>query len=65
VDDRLVAVFVRLDEEDHAELDLKGQWFLEAGFGPCGKGTRSTLTFDSLGEAQQWGLARVASEQGR
>ena len=65
VDDRLVAVFVRLDEEDHAELDLKGRWFLEAGFGPCAKGTWSTLTFDTLENAQQWALERVAPEQGR
>jgi hypothetical protein len=65
VADRLVAVFVRLDDEEHAELGLKGRWFLEAGFGPCAKGVRSTLTFDSLGEAQQWALARAAPEEGR
>ena len=32
-DDALVAVFVRLEDEGHG--DLRGHWFLEAGFGRC------------------------------
>ena len=33
VDDRVVAILVRLDAE-HYEDD-QGRWYLEAGFGPC------------------------------
>jgi hypothetical protein len=61
VQDRLVAVLVRLDEEEHSDLDEKGQWFLEAGFGPCANGGASTLAFGSLDEAQRWALYQVAS----
>ena len=34
VDRQLAAVLVRLDGEEHGD-DLRGKWFLEAGFGRC------------------------------
>jgi hypothetical protein len=46
--DRLVGVFVRLNNVDGNE----GKWFLEAGFGPAGQ--REPPTFDQLEDAVNW-----------
>jgi hypothetical protein len=53
VEDRLVAVLVHLDKEEHAEPELTGKWFLEA--------EQATLVFGSLEEAQRWVNERIAS----
>ena len=45
----LVAVIVRLDMREHA--DIRGKWFLEAGFGRCSE--RHEL-FDSIDDAAAW-----------
>ncbi len=50
VDDRLVAVLVRLDDQAHA--GLVGAWFLEAGFGPCACVTPPI--FNNLDAVQEW-----------
>lgn len=55
----LVAVLVRLDGEEHGAL--RGQWLLEAGFGPCGEGPPSP--FLSLEDAGQWICLQIGSEQ--
>ena len=51
VDDQLVAVLVRLDAEEHGE-DLRGKWFLEAGFGRCT--SIKPPVFANVSEAQGW-----------
>ena len=58
-DYRLLAVLVRLERDEHAEPELWGQWFLEAGFGPCrGRGSETVL-FASCEEAQSWACEQV------
>ena len=48
--DRLVAVLVRMDGEEHG--DLRGHWLLEAGFGPCARDRFQVFpTFD---DAANW-----------
>ena len=50
-DQKLVAVLVRLDGEEHGSL--RGSWLLEAAFGPCtAPGLPSTFT--SLDEAERF-----------
>jgi hypothetical protein len=44
---QLVAVLSRLDGETH-EQKLKGQWHLEAGFGPCQEGGLLFTTHDDI-----------------
>ena len=61
VEDRLVAMLVRLDGKEPAERDLQGRWFLEAGFGLRAGGAVPTPAFASLEEAQQWVHERVAA----
>ena len=56
-DDTLVAVFVRLEDEAHG--DVRGQWFLEAGFGPCNT-SPGHLSFKSLDDVQRWVLDRLS-----
>ena len=54
-DGRLVAVLVRLSGEEHG--DLRGAWFLEAGFGRCD--AANPPVFPSLDAAQDWIERRV------
>jgi len=56
-DDVLVAVFVRLEDEAHG--DLRGHWFLEAGFGRCNLSPQHPA-FGSPSEAQNWVLNRLS-----
>ena len=58
VDRQLAAVLVRLDGEEHGD-DLRGRWFLEAGFGRCHQ--TNPPVFADLDEAQRWVEGRVAS----
>jgi len=56
LDQRLVAVLVRLEEDDHLDPEFWGQWFLEAGFGPCqchGIAPSFVTTDDALGWARR------------
>ena len=46
----LVAVLVRLQDEAHEEL--RGSWWLEAGFGPCS--VVGPPLFSDLTEAEEW-----------
>lgn len=46
----LVAVLVRLQDEAHEEL--RGSWWLEAGFGPCS--VVGPPLFSDLAEAKDW-----------
>ncbi len=52
----LVAVLVRVTAEEASGGDAQaGNWFLEAGFGPCGTlMTSSHPVFTSLEEAGEW-----------
>ena len=50
-EDRLVAVLVRLTDQ-HADMGLAGQWFLETGYGVLG-GPREA-TFPDLDAAGVW-----------
>lgn len=56
VNDELVAIFVRLDDRIHEGGQL-GQWFLEAGFGPCSR--EGSPCFESLAAASAWIKRRV------
>lgn len=56
IDDELVAVLVRLDDEVHGEA--RGRWFLEAGFGPVGRAASPDL-FDTLDAADAWMQQRI------
>ena len=51
VDDRLVAVLVRLSDA-HEELGIAGRWFLETAYGL--RLTEMTPTFPDLDAAQAW-----------
>ena len=53
----LVAVLVRLTEEDHGEL--AGGWFLETGYGPLDGPMHPT--FADLDAAQNWIVGRLNS----
>ena len=55
VDDRLVAVLVRLSEQHD---DKAGRWFLEHGFGRLDGPAHPT--FDDIGTAQAWIAGRLA-----
>ena len=57
VDDVLMAVIMCLDKS--VEDDLRGQWFLETGYGPCTVGPGEDVLFQNPDEAQQWVLERV------
>jgi hypothetical protein len=48
---QLVAVVVRLDGECHHQA-MRGQWHLEAGFGPCQ--ANGTHLFDTLDAVAIW-----------
>jgi hypothetical protein len=50
-DNQLAAVFVRLDGTYH-DLEHKGWWHLEAGFGKCN--TRNAPLFKTPDEAGTW-----------
>jgi hypothetical protein len=54
VDDVLAAVFVRLEDQAHGPL--RGQWFLETGFGRYQ--VKSPPVFEKIDEAQKWVLKR-------
>jgi hypothetical protein len=58
-EDCLVAILVRLDGEEHGAL--RGQWLLEAGFGPCSE--TAPVTFSSLEEAEHWVHEQLGTEQ--
>ena len=55
-DGQLVAILVHLEDAVHDSQ--RGNWFLEAGFGPC----RTTVPpmFDDLEEAQAWVSKKLA-----
>jgi hypothetical protein len=53
---QLVAVLVRLDGDVDA-AELKGRWFLEAGFGPCA--VADGPVFRGLDEARAWVEGRI------
>jgi len=62
-DGDLVAVFVRLSaEETMGGAPHAGDWFLEAGFGPCGNlMTASQPAFATLEDAVVWVHERLDS----
>lgn len=60
VDGQLVAVLSRLDGEAH-DPDAKGQWHLEAGFGPCQETGGSV--FRTLEDASAWVRERITAKQ--
>lgn len=56
---QLVAVLARLDGEIHDQA-VKGQWHLEAGFGPCqANGTQLFVTLETVAE---WAEDRVRAK---
>jgi hypothetical protein len=60
-DGRLVAVLVHLSDENEV---APGDWYLEAGFGPCLERPNQP-TFASLQVAQEWIEDRLARRQVR
>ncbi len=58
VDDKLVAVVVRVEHDDELDDTLWGRWCLEAAFGPC-QCARSSLTFAAPEEALKWAVGCV------
>jgi hypothetical protein len=58
--DQLSAVIVRLDGEAH-HPELKGQWHLEAGFGPC-DARIAPPTFTTPEAAGSWVKQRLIGE---
>jgi hypothetical protein len=58
--DTLVAVISLLQNEANGEL--RGKWFLEAGFGPCW-GAHDAPLFASLQLAQNWILEQLAKSR--
>jgi hypothetical protein len=52
----LAAVLVRLEQAEHSDPTLAGQWFVEAGFGACETG-HQCLVFATLEDAQDWAVA--------
>jgi urocanate hydratase len=60
VDGQLAAVLVRLDGEEHGD-DLRGKWFLEAGFGRCSEARPPV--FADLGEAEVWVQHKLAGSR--
>jgi hypothetical protein len=60
VDGLLAAVLCRLSGGHYPE-DLRGRWFLEAGFGPLA--TNTYPTFSSLDEVESW-VERALAEGG-
>ena len=56
VDDRIVAIFTKLSADCHGQL--RGHWFLEAGFGRCA--AHAVEPFESL----SLGLAYLAQRLG-
>lgn len=63
VDDRLVAVVVRIEPDEDLDPALWGQWNLEAGFGPCRVATGAV--FPTCDAAKAWARQRVERESGR
>jgi hypothetical protein len=57
----LVAVFVQVTAEESVGAEAHaGDWFLEAGFGPCGVlATTSQPAFATLEEAEEWVRRRL------
>ena len=59
-DDVLMAAVTRLEHSIDEDLeDLRGQWYLETGYGPCAVGPGDDQLFRSPDDAQQWVLERV------
>jgi hypothetical protein len=58
VDGSLAAVLVRLEQAEHSDPTLAGQWFVEAGFGPCETG-QQCLVFATLEDAEHWAVACI------
>ena len=59
VNDRLLAVLVRLERDEGVEPEFWGRWFLEAGFGPYGGRGSGTILFVACEEAQIWACEQV------
>lgn len=57
-DGELVAVLVRIDDPAHDPASL-GQWFLEAGFGPCNRD--GSPSFGDLNAAVAWVGAKLGA----
>ncbi|GJD99881.1 hypothetical protein [Methylobacterium isbiliense] len=50
---QLVAVLVLLEDKNAPDTTLRGQWFLEAGFGPCQAWNKGQI-FATRDEAVAW-----------
>ncbi len=64
VDDRLVAVLVCLEPDEHVEPGFWHRWFVEAGFGPCQPDNGDRI-FASQDEAVAWARERVSQRPDR
>jgi hypothetical protein len=62
VDNKLVAVLVRVERDDELDGTLWGRWCLEAAFGPCHH-VGTSLTFAAPEEALEWAAACVEAHQ--
>ncbi len=58
VDNKLVAVVVRVERDDELDATLWGRWCLEAAFGPC-QHAGASLTFMAPEEALGWAVGCV------
>lgn len=62
VDDKLLAVVVRVERDDELDDTLWGRWCLEAAFGPC-QYAGASLTFAAPEEALEWAVGCVEDHQ--
>lgn len=62
VSKQLVAVLVLLEGTHDPDTTLHGQWFLEAGFGPCQDWNRGRV-FSTQDEAIAWVQHQVTADQ--
>ena len=56
------SVLVRLSPAVHPERELRGRWFLEAGFGPCAGPAPRGEVFAALADAEAWVRGRLAAD---
>lgn len=62
VDNKLVAVVVRVERDDELDDTLWERWCLEAAFGPC-QYAGASLTFAAPEEALAWAIGCVEAYQ--
>lgn len=62
VDEKLVAVVVRIERAEDLDVTLWGRWCLEAAFGPC-QHAGASLTFAAPEKALEWAVSCVEAHR--